>query len=257
MENEPDAVSSFLKEANSGESEPIIELEESSELFGKEEPKVEDKSVEDKRVPFAKDPKIQRYIQKELDKRIKDIKLPEAKETVRESIQEADSVLDAFTMIIGNDTAEKKMALEKLAKGLSERDERTYKRAVTEIQSIQQRQTEDDKKAEAELVQGLESIEEEFEVDITSNTPQAKKTRGEFVDFIARIAPKNGDGDITSYPDMAQAFVLFRDISKKASPNRAKELASRGIERSGEASSAPASTEKSWASVDKMLAKMK
>lgn len=256
MENEQTAVSDFLKDTTTSESNDSFELDK-PEIFDEKEVKQEVKNKEDDRVSFAKDPKIQKYIQKELDKRLKDIKLPEPKESARETIQEADSVLEAFTSIIGNDTPEKKMALDKLARGLTERDERNYKRAVSEVQAIRDREIEKDKKAEQELAQGFEMIEEQYEVDITSNTPQAKKTRGEFVDFITKIAPKNSNGEIVYLPDMAQTFALFRDLLKKPSANRAKELASRGLERSGDASNAPISTDKSWASVDKMLANMK
>jgi hypothetical protein len=253
------AVADFLKEVNDGQEDDSIVEKPDTDVFGDKivETEVPEAGKEEKTLPFHKDPKVQRYVEREIAKRIKDVKLPEPKESARETIKESDSLLEAFAIIVGNDTPEKKMALDKLARGLSERDEKTYKRAVGEFQTIQNAEIERDKAAQKELNQGFEDIEEEYEVDLTSNTPQAKKMRIDFSDFILRIAPKDSDGSPTGYPDMIQAFDLFRErATKKPATNKAKELASRGMERSGDASNAKPSGAITWDTVDKMMSKM-
>lgn len=197
------------------------------------EPEVE------KPLPFNKDPKVQKYIAKEVAKALAE--KPEAVVPVREPVNDdTASVVDAFTAIIGNDTPEKIKALKALENALGNVDQRASKIALDKIDEIKNRENQQDREAQQELDDAFDEIEDSFGVDITSNNAIAKKLRTEFVTFVEKIAPKDRNGDIIDYPDMNSAWETFSAIRKANTvPSRNKELANRGMARSTETSTQP------------------
>ena len=221
------------------------------------QPKEEEKGAEEaeEKLPFHKDPKVQRFIEKEIERRMPQ---PQVVERQVEAKDEEDPMLDVLTRVIGNDTPEKLSAIKDFQRALDSRDERTRQAALDELDAREYEEKEAEVEATNELVQGFEDIEDTFGVDITSNRPQAQKTRSEFVDFIKRVAPKDSEGQVTEFPDLEETFALFQDIKKESNPgpSRARELASRSTSRSGDASVAPQSTDKSWNAVEKWFGKL-
>src|SRR6185312_15398211 len=230
MDKDKTAVQQFLEGTNNESmfEQPSKDPFESVEA--KEEAVVEDEVKEEKPLPFHKDPKVQRFIEKEVQKKLKDIKLPEPEWT---EVKDED---DYWTRLIGNDTPEK-VAMTKEAKAREERLlQQAEERAFNRLSAKEREEQEADKEAEEELSNAFESIEETYDTDITSNSPQARKTRQEFISFVEKIAPKDKYGEIVDYPDMLSAYETFSEIKKStAQPNRAKELADRGLRRSSEA----------------------
>ncbi|HSV94509.1 MAG TPA: hypothetical protein VLH94_00825, partial [Spirochaetia bacterium] len=94
-------------------------------------------------------------------------------------------------------------------------------------------------------------------VDITSKDPLARKLRGEFVEFIKRVAPKNSDGEVIEFPDFEETFKVFQE-SRKSAPqnNRKKDLASRSMNPSKEVVENKIPTDQSWKAVDKIINKL-
>lgn len=246
MDEKDNVVKNFLSEFSNETENPFEN--NVKDPFSQEETVKEDVK-EEKAVPYHKDPKLQKYLdkrEKEIEERIKSSMTAEPKEKYEEED-------DFFTRLIGDDTPEK-VALVKEYKAreariLDQAEERAFNRLTKE----QKAQIESEKQDIAELENAFETIEENYGVDISSNTTSAKKTRQEFVSFVERIAPKDKNGEISEYPDMASAWETFQDIQKsKQTPSRAKELASRSMARSNEVSSVP--TERiNWDSVDKAL----
>ena len=210
---------------------------------------------EEEKLPFHKDPKVQRFIEKEIERRMPQ---PQVIEREVEVKSEEDPLLDVLTRVIGNDTPEKISAIKDFQRALDSRDERTRQAALQELDARENEEREAEVEATNELVQGFEDIEDTFGVDITSNRPQAQKTRSEFVDFIKRVAPKDSEGQVTEFPDLEETFALFQDLKKESNPtsNRAKELASRSVSRSGDASVVPQTTDKSWNAVERWFSKL-
>lgn len=213
--------------------DPFNHLEEKVE----EETSVEEK--DEKPLPFNKDPKVQKFIEKEISKRMADFKPTESRQ---EEKKENDEVVESLIAVIGNDTPEKRRAVEALRDRL---DEGTRK--ITEWENQQQQSEIADKEAEEQLESAFGNIEEKFDVDIMSGKPDSLKrgngftyTRQEFVSFVEKIAPKDANGEIVDYPDMNSTWETFSDVKKStATPSRAKELASRSMRRSAETSSEP------------------
>lgn len=237
------AVESFLE----GTSNENMFEKPSNDPFAAVEAKgevTEEAEEKEKPLPFHKDPKVQKFIDKEIEKRLKDIK---PSETKTESKQENDEVVESLIAVIGNDTPEKRRAVEALRDRLDQ--------GAKEIAAFREEQKANelaDKQAEEKLTNAFENIEDAYDVDLTS--AQAKKTREEFITFIEKIAPKR-NGEIVEYPDMNSAWETFREI-KKSTPSRAKELASRSMARSAE-TSVKQEKKIDWNAVDEMMDTLK
>ncbi len=231
MDKEQSAVESFLK----GTEEQSVSFEQPNDPFEKEieqkeSPVVEEK--EEKPLPFHKDPKVQKFIDKELERRLKDFKPEVSKEVQTED--EFKDVIDSFTTVIGNDTPEKVNAINALRKSLTSLDEKAVRRAEEKIEEIRDREESMDREAEEELEEAFSTIEDTYDVDLSSQ--KASKLRQEFATFVEKIAPKR-NGEIVDYPDMNSAWETFSEIKKAtAQPSRAKELASRSMIRSADTS---------------------
>lgn len=231
------------------------------EVF-KEEPVVEavteEGTEDDKPLPFHQDPKVQRYVEKQIEKAFKD--RPVEKQFVKEVVEEI-NLPASFIKLVGNDTEEKKQVLKDLSSYFGSLKGEAKKEAVEEfMQDLQKQQQEAvaaDKQAQEELDSSFEQIEENFDIDLSSNSASAKKLRSEFIDYVRKIAPKNEDGEVSAFPDLVGAFEDFQERGKRSTtPNRAKELAARGLTRSTDTSSAPA-TGRSWKDVDRFFSKLK
>jgi hypothetical protein len=255
MANEVDE---FLKSI-SGESKDDPFTAEPTDPFKKEEVTVvgEDKDKKDEKVPFHEDPKIQKFIKREVEKRIGEIKPTETQTFVKETkSDEVDEVTGFLTRIIGNDTPEKVAAIKDGVKVFSGLEEKGAQKALAQLQAQADEERQAEVQAQKELANGFESIEDEFDVDLTSNTPQAKKERGEFIDFIKRVSPKDEDGQVTQFPDLQETYKVFKDRQKPETNNRAKELSSRSMARSGDASNVTPTGDRSWKAVDKLFSKL-
>lgn len=252
MADKTSAVDEFLEQVNEDKTlKPEADPFAGVTVEQKEEPVVKEEK-EEKPLPFHEDPKVKRYIEKEVAKLTRNL-TPTQEAQFREEVSDKPDLVDAFTKIIGNDTAEKVNALNLLKETIE--GIRSEARSATEMLEAERRA---DYEAEAELDKGFDDIENDFDVDITSNDPQARKTRNEFIDFIKRVAPKNEYGEVVEYPDFHETFSLFQETRKKTPvANRAKDLAARSMERGGDASAPPVPDDTSWKGVEKFFAKLK
>lgn len=211
------------------EDDPFNHLEKKEEVD-----EVVEEQKEEKPLPFNKDPKIQKFIEKEISKRIAEIK-PEPREDKPQLDTEREELL---AQVFGNDTPEKIAIGQRFGKYLDSLKGSAKAEALAELESREYAQVEADKEAERELETAFENIEENYDIDFS--TTLGKKTRQEFASFVEKIAPKDQYGDIVDYPDMNSAWETFSDLKKSTgTPNRAKELASRSMQRSAETSSEP------------------
>lgn len=241
------AVEDFLKDVKGDSNE---------ELFNQElvPPIVEKKEVEEV-VPFHKDPKVTKFIEKEVDKKIKDRLAdigPSATESFeKETKEQSDELSEVLVRIIGNDTPEKLSAIKDFKKVFNGMEERGAQRALAQLQEKEQESRQAEQDAQNELSEGFSNIEETFKVDLTSE--ESKDERSRFVDFIKLVAPKDEDGQVAEYPDLTETYRAFKQINKPESNNRAKELAARSMTRSSDTTVSPASGDKSWNSVDRFF----
>lgn len=195
----------------------------STEEKGTEAVVTDDK--EEKQLPFHKDPKVQRYIERQIAKRIPEQKTEETPDNY------FDDVVQAFTQIVGNDTPEKTRALDALKNSLTTLEQRTLERAIERQELQRQEEVEVEQEYDNKLNDGFESIEEETGIDLYA--PQNKKLRVKFIEFVEQVAPKE-DGEISELPDIGATFKAFQNIYKPQSQtNRAKQLASQNMGNTG------------------------
>ncbi len=83
----------------------------------------------------------------------------------------------------------------------------------------------------------LEEVEDEFDVDLTSNTAQARKTRQAYLTLLEEVSPKDREGNVKDYADPITTFkILQSQATKSPEVNRAKDLSSRSMVRAGASS---------------------
>lgn len=245
--NEKDAVNSFLGDI--GEKQDIFQEQTVNDDQTEE---VEDK--EEKPLPFNRDPKVQKYIERQVEKALKD-KIPTVEQSFKKEVEEI-NLPDSFVRLIGNDTQEKVDTLKDLSKYFATLKGEARQEFLSEMKAQEQAKVAADTKAQEELDESFNDIEETYGVDISSNTASAKQLRSQFIEHVRRVAPKDENGEVAMFPDMLGAFEDFQEKNKRPSASRAKELASRGMTRSNDTST-PAPTGRSWKDVDRFLDKLK
>jgi hypothetical protein len=258
MPNEETELTKFLEEA--GVDTPKVEepteerLYDFSEKKAVVEAKADTPEDEEDDVPFHKNPKVIKYIEKR-EAKLRDEfeqRFNKQEPQVREPLTEdEDPLSDVLTRIIGNDTPEKLSAIKDFKKALGNMKDEAKLEALREIEARGEEETKAEIQAQNEVSEALDDIEDIFNIDITSNAPQAKKMRSDFIDFVKRVAPKDRNGDIVSYPDFKETFSVFKDMNKPQSNDRAKDLANRSISNTTVANNTQ--TVDSFSDMDKWL----
>lgn len=214
-----------------------------------------DELKEEKRLPFNKDPKVQRYISDEIAKRLEFVK-PSAEQSFRREVTEELDLPPALVKLVGNDTPEKREALKGLADHLASLTDKAQEKFVQKMQEQEEQSREEDNAALSELNQGFEDIEDSYGVDISSNAASAQRTRAAFVEYLRKVSHKNADGEVDQFADIPAAWEEFQERNKPQSNQRSKELAARGMTRSTDTSSAPKAGN-SWKDVERYFSTLK
>jgi hypothetical protein len=207
------------------------------------EPTTEKNKVvdEDDEIPYHKNPKVLRYIDKQAEKLVAEkIASMRPEPVAKEPSDDEDPLSDVLTRLIGNDTQEKLTAIKDFKKALGGMKDEAKMEALREIQSQRDKEVQAQINAENEVSEAFDDIEDTFNVDISSSKPEARKLRNDFIDFVKTIAPKDENGDIKSYPDFLGTFQYFKNnYNKSVSNDKAKDIASRSISNASEVSTAP------------------
>lgn len=134
--------------------------------------------------------------------------------------------------IFGTEETGKKLA-KHFSELLNETKESAREEALREIESAQNSEKEEVSKAEDEIDQNLEAIEDQYGVDLTSDTKEATKIRKQFLELVEKMSPKDKDGTITDYADFGAVYEIFDQTHNKIDNSRQKEIANRSMQRSG------------------------
>jgi len=229
MDKNKGAEDDFLDGLNK-ETEIDSQEELGDDLFPEEEkPKEEEVPTREEKLPFHKDEKLQRFIDRQVEKRLRDAK-PTAQESFKQEVSAGDpDLVRAFETIIGNDTPEKVAALKALERSLTSADERTTQKAMEQFEKIQSEQSEKEvramEEAQNEIEEGFDDIEDAYGIELNDRQKDA------FKDFLLKIEPKGG---YQEYPDFVETFEVFKNYIKSNRPSNAtnKALASRGMQQS-------------------------
>lgn len=137
------------------------------------------------------------------------------------------------------DTPEAKTAWAMQERLLKEHREQAKKEAIAEFREEQANAIKQQKEFESFIDTELEDLEEEFNIDLTSNAPAAKKARREFLELVQKVSPKDENGNVTGYADFASTFELYKNQKAAAEKpnttvNRQKEIAAQSMQESGQ-----------------------
>jgi hypothetical protein len=234
MEKEK-VVDSFL----AGLEEPNVEVGDELALFPDEEEVKEVAEDAEKRIPYFKDEKVQKFIQREIQKGLKENKSSE--QTFKEEVSQGEPKFFAsLEKVIGNDTPEKIQVLKDIKEdwaGMSKQAKQELRRETLEAQQeAEQNEQVELEEAVDELDEGRDEIESHF------GKPLTEKQWEGYKDYLLDIEPKGG---YQEYPDFIKTFDYFRKVNSRSNAT-AKTLASRSMERSAPASNQEAPKGNSW-----------
>lgn len=143
----------------------------------------------------------------------------------------AEDIDQNLARIYGTNTPEAKEATQLLQQALKKSTDKAVERALERFQEERAKENTEVAREESTLDSFMETIEDEFNVDLTSNTAEAKRARDTFLDTLERLSPKR-DGEIVEYADPIATWEYAQSKLNRPS-NRAKELSSRGMTRGG------------------------
>lgn len=143
---------------------------------------------------------------------------------------------DARLLQIFGDSDEGKLLAKNFGKVLSEKTAEAKELALKEFREEQQRIAAEQKQFESMIDSELENLEDEYDVDLTSDAPAARKARREFLELVQNLSPKDENGTITAYADFETTFEIYQKTKTQEKPNatvtRAKEIASKTMQSS-------------------------
>lgn len=107
--------------------------------------------------------------------------------------------------------------------------------ALREVQEMFTQQSAKEEQFGNQIDEGLENLEDKHNIDLTSDTPQATRDRTAFLKLVAKLAPKDEDGNLKDYPDFEETYEMFKGLKEKNDNTRAKEIASRTMQKTATA----------------------
>ncbi len=160
------------------------------------------------------------------------VKLRNVVESQTLRTDKAADYLKKVEKLFGNSTPEGKEATELLKEVLREVHESARNEAkqdmLAEVESRESNESEAVKAEERNLDEIMDNIEDDYDIDFSNETDKQG-----FLTLLEKVSPKDRDGNIIEYadPDTTAELYLSR---KERSSDRAKELASRSMTRSGQ-----------------------
>lgn len=155
----------------------------------------------------------------------------EAREDAKRSLDsEERDYLGDVERIYGTDTPEARLATDLFKKALVGLREDAEERAVQRMQDLRKKEIEAERKAEAELDEIVEELEDTHNVTLTE--PQ----RTSYFKLLERMSPKDEHGRVTDYADPEAVWDIFKErLTARRSPEatRAKDLSARAMVQSG------------------------
>lgn len=108
------------------------------------------------------------------------------------------------------------------------------KEAMEQMEAQQLAATQEREQLESFIDSELEAIEDEFNIDITSDAPAARKSRREFLEMVEKLSPKDERGIVQGYADFGATWEMYQARREKPvdTTNRAKEIAARTMTHS-------------------------
>lgn len=145
--------------------------------------------------------------------------------------------VDPRWLRIYGDTPESREAWRLQTEIFNDYKTQTKEEAMREVQQQQAEAIRQQKEHEALIDSELEELEDQFDVDLTSDAPAARKARREFLEMVEKASPKDDDGNVINYADFGTVWEFYESKRAKAKDNsglvnRQKEISSRSMNKS-------------------------
>ena len=144
-----------------------------------------------------------------------------------------DDDLKKVEAIFGTDTPEKLAATNILKEALSGLTEKAKKETLRELDSRQEEESGAQKEADDEVDSFLEAAEDE------GLDTEDENTRKGLLTLMERMSSKYNDGNVKEFADPEAVIETYKELQKRSGSNKARELASRSMTRSGESQPSP------------------
>lgn len=205
-------------------------------------PKVDDKKEDD--VDGKKNRRHRRLEEKLQSERESNIALAERVKILSEQQQfERETKhegLDPDLVRVFGDTDAGKEVARIMAEKIALATETAEERALKKFEERQLEAQREQKEFESFIDSELESLEDQHNIDLTSDSPQARKARREFLEMVQNLSPKDENGTITAYADFDSTFNVYQSThQEKVDASRQKEIASRSMQRSTQNAETP------------------
>lgn len=143
------------------------------------------------------------------------------------SSEEAD-YLKGIERIYGTDTPEAQLATDLLKKAFVGVHQNAKSEALAEMKAERLREADEMRKADTELDNIVDELEDEYGVTLTKPQQQAYFT------LLEKMSPKDKAGEVTEYADPHAVWEVFQEkLKAKPADTRAKDLSSRSMVKSG------------------------
>ena len=107
--------------------------------------------------------------------------------------------------------------------------EKAREQALQEFNANQSARLREEQEAQAAIDSAFETVEDTYNVDLTSNSPAARKARTEMLELLERLSPKDAEGNIKEYADMSAVYDVYQSTRKESASTRQREAASRSM----------------------------
>ena len=183
---------------------------------------------EEKAIPFNRDPKVQKFIERQVRKKLEEL-APTAQKSESPQKEAGGEIPDEFLSMFG-DNEDTRKAWKHQEKLFEKFVEKAKAEAVESIRSEQKAREQEVSSYENLIDDELSRIEEAHGIDFTD------ESRSEFLGLVQQLSPKDGNGKIASLADFDGVYEIYRGMEKKnPTLDRQKRLASRSGEKSGTA----------------------
>lgn len=235
----------FLNEATKGQQEDATsflteDLKPTEQVAKTEEPVEKDDEPRKNR----RHRRLEEQLAREREARVAAEARAEALSESRQFAQEVgnDEISLKLARLYGTDDNGKQAA--QLTKELLEGvEKRAEERATKRMEEATARAKAEEKAYSQFLDTKFEEIEDEYDVDITSNSPAARKARTLFVETLQKFSPKDDEGNVKEYADFGSTWEVVQaqlaDKKSAETSERQKDLASRSMTKSGAAIDSP------------------
>lgn len=132
-------------------------------------------------------------------------------------------------------TVEERWAMQKQYD--SQKEEEIIQRAQQAAVEAVSRQAKEQTRWESYIDDQLENLEEKYDVDFTSGSTKAEKLKKDFLKTVAKVSPKDKDGNVSQYASFEDTFEFWSETKGFSKPtdganiDRKKDLASMGNNR--------------------------